>query len=435
MAQSLASMYLARVKTAKPRGSFTTTSAKTDGWRAGQNVLVTSAAHGLSAQSYRSARVTTRVIRPGAGLQRRYDVEFGGAKAGSGIDGVAPLIAGSTAGIYMLDQLGNSIVSNAASSTLGSIGPTVRRYIMSGVYNGDFYAPPPGPDAPVDNSTNPLPNWSFSQSSGTAVTVTQELDPTTASGRRLRFSMAAGAASDQGDLEQVIPVNGSQGRSFVYLPAATFKTGASVNNTKVYCEAQFLTAELVATGAASTTSATTTSIGANSVRDVQPAPNGTGIVPSDAYWLRLRVGLKRDAAANGDTVTVTLHEVRVQIGGIQVTVADGSDPDTYGYGSLYQSGGNFWLQPNNGGSGGFGPRFLLDATDGDVWVQTANSGALQLSSGDATQAPFIAFRERTDPGVSFGNGAYLYARDNGAGKTQLVVVFSSGAVQVLATQP
>jgi hypothetical protein len=29
----------------------------------------------------------------------------------------------------------------------------------------------------------------------------------------------------------------------------------------------------------------------------------------------------------------------------------------------------------------------------------------------------------------------LYAKDNGSGKTQLVVRFASGAVQVLATEP
>lgn len=43
--------------------------------------------------------------------------------------------------------------------------------------------------------------------------------------------------------------------------------------------------------------------------------------------------------------------------------------------------------------------------------------------------------EAADPGVAPANGARLYARDNGAGKTQLVVIFSSGAVQVLATEP
>jgi hypothetical protein len=43
--------------------------------------------------------------------------------------------------------------------------------------------------------------------------------------------------------------------------------------------------------------------------------------------------------------------------------------------------------------------------------------------------------EIADPGASAANTARLYVRDNGAGKTQIVVVFPSGAVQVIATEP
>ena len=43
--------------------------------------------------------------------------------------------------------------------------------------------------------------------------------------------------------------------------------------------------------------------------------------------------------------------------------------------------------------------------------------------------------ERAAPGAAGANGARLFARDNGAGKTQLAVIFQSGAVQVIATEP
>lgn len=46
-----------------------------------------------------------------------------------------------------------------------------------------------------------------------------------------------------------------------------------------------------------------------------------------------------------------------------------------------------------------------------------------------------SFLEIADPGNAGADQCRLYARDNGAGKTQLVAVFSSGAVQVIATQP
>jgi hypothetical protein len=82
MAQALGLMYLGRVKAANARGSFTITNV--NGWKAGQNVLITDSAKGLSAQSFRIHRVTTRLVRPGSTSPVfRYDVEFGGAAASS----------------------------------------------------------------------------------------------------------------------------------------------------------------------------------------------------------------------------------------------------------------------------------------------------------------------------------------------------------------
>ena len=47
----------------------------------------------------------------------------------------------------------------------------------------------------------------------------------------------------------------------------------------------------------------------------------------------------------------------------------------------------------------------------------------------------FTFAEQTDPAAPAANGATLYCRDNGSGKTQLCVRFPTGAVQVLATEP
>lgn len=48
---------------------------------------------------------------------------------------------------------------------------------------------------------------------------------------------------------------------------------------------------------------------------------------------------------------------------------------------------------------------------------------------------FVEFAERADPAAGGANTARLYSKDNGAGKTQLVVRFPTGAVQVVATEP
>jgi hypothetical protein len=64
----------------------------------------------------------------------------------------------------------------------------------------------------------------------------------------------------------------------------------------------------------------------------------------------------------------------------------------------------------------------------NVWNNGSSSG-MRLTNG------FIALQEMTTPSTAPANEGYLFMKDNGAGKTQLCVIFSSGATQVLATQP
>jgi len=56
-------------------------------------------------------------------------------------------------------------------------------------------------------------------------------------------------------------------------------------------------------------------------------------------------------------------------------------------------------------------------------------------SGNATIPGYIGGAEISDPAAPAANSGRLYFRDNGAGKTQLVVRFPTGAVQVIATEP
>lgn len=47
----------------------------------------------------------------------------------------------------------------------------------------------------------------------------------------------------------------------------------------------------------------------------------------------------------------------------------------------------------------------------------------------------VLMGERTDPAAPAANQAFLYTRDNGAGKTQIVARFPTGVVQIIATEP
>jgi hypothetical protein len=71
---------------------------------------------------------------------------------------------------------------------------------------------------------------------------------------------------------------------------------------------------------------------------------------------------------------------------------------------------------------------ILDA-DGDLWL----NGGLDLEGG--SNAGYIQGEEISDPGVAAAGHFRLYARAAGGGKTELVVVFDSGAEQVIAVEP
>jgi hypothetical protein len=75
---------------------------------------------------------------------------------------------------------------------------------------------------------------------------------------------------------------------------------------------------------------------------------------------------------------------------------------------------------------------VQSATDLDVVA----GGTLTLSGGPATHiGDFIDMTEVAAPAAPASNEGRIYMRDNGGGKTQLVVRFPTGAVQVIATEP
>jgi len=367
-AQSLARLYLGRVANPRTRATFNTEEPN-DGWRAGQNVTVTDAQNDLSAASLRLARVTMRFTK-GTGT-KRYAVELGSVRGrdsdfATSLGASASLPAQVSTGT-LFDSGGNALISTLPDATT-AFGPAVRRFIQSGVFNGDFALTPAAAGSEI-GSSNPLPYWTYNEPSGTATKATSRADSTAASGFVIDFRMLSGAAGDEGYLEQIVPVNGSQGRSFAYSAVATLVTDAVVNGIEVYCTVQFLKADAITTtGGASTSAQTTAAIGASTLKDLAPL---IGAVPANAYYLRVRFGIRRAAAATTDSVSVKFTEIRVRSGGDVSLIAEGSTPTTYGPTSLYQSGGNTFLAINQGGAGGISPYLSLRgsvAAGGDVLV-------------------------------------------------------------------
>lgn len=79
---------------------------------------------------------------------------------------------------------------------------------------------------------------------------------------------------------------------------------------------------------------------------------------------------------------------------------------------------------------------LLKASDYGVTAEPIIQ-VCDATTGDAAaiEAKFFEATEISDPTAPSANKSRLYTKDNGAGKTQLVVRFPTGAVQVIATEP
>ncbi len=103
---------------------------------------------------------------------------------------------------------------------------------------------------------------------------------------------------------------------------------------------------------------------------------------------------------------------------------------------LMYNAGDTTFQLRTGASGTGTARNLLISDNGTAWATLYAGGGIGIgAAGDPGDKGALGFAEITAPGVAAANNARLYAVENGSGKTQLAVIFSSGAAQILATEP
>jgi hypothetical protein len=76
-----------------------------------------------------------------------------------------------------------------------------------------------------------------------------------------------------------------------------------------------------------------------------------------------------------------------------------------------------------------------DSPLGQGIVGSSTSGYAGYFIGRVYTTSFYELTEAAVPAAPLANGARLFVKDNGEGKTQLCVRFATGAVQILATQP
>jgi hypothetical protein len=87
---------------------------------------------------------------------------------------------------------------------------------------------------------------------------------------------------------------------------------------------------------------------------------------------------------------------------------------------------------------GVGAHFYLDtkATDGgNIYIRPQANTAAIFSPTGMSLVGFYEGTEQSAPAAPAANGYRIFAQDNGAGKTQLMVRFASGASQQIAIEP
>ena len=69
------------------------------------------------------------------------------------------------------------------------------------------------------------------------------------------------------------------------------------------------------------------------------------------------------------------------------------------------------------------------------WYQYFNEQNLLSLKNPIVTTSFIDFTEMIAPAANATDHARLFVRDNGSGKSQICVIFPTGAIQVIATEP
>lgn len=260
---------------------------------------------------------------------------------------INPNLSGSVPQQGVADASGALAYSGISdSSTAGEIafqGPTAD-VINHGVVNGAFAQGPPDSAVNIEPVNNPLPYWYGPVSvSGGAITASWVTNTAYPSGQALRMTLNAGAASDEAYFEQIISIGGSGNRWTAHTVRVSYVViSASATFSGIKIGGQYLTAAGATTGS---TFGTTDlpSLGQNAVYAFP-----TLIPPADASYLRVRIALVRDVIDDPSwSAVLDVTDVRLERGITVLSMPDLTDT-TKVAGTVYQSGGDLILGPQNG---------------------------------------------------------------------------------------
>ncbi len=95
--------------------------------------------------------------------------------------------------------------------------------------------------------------------------------------------------------------------------------------------------------------------------------------------------------------------------------------------------GDNFIRSSNGGAVSSG--FLLKGSTGEIIPYFGTTPFGSWTGAGLAVGGYFAGTEQTAPAAPAANGYRMFAQDNGAGKTQLMVIFATGAAQQIAIEP
>jgi hypothetical protein len=84
---------------------------------------------------------------------------------------------------------------------------------------------------------------------------------------------------------------------------------------------------------------------------------------------------------------------------------------------------------------GFASSTTVPSGQGDTNLIRVGAAIMGIRGGNTTTGGALSFIEQTAPVAPAANGVYIYAEDNGSGKTRLMALFATGAAQQIAIEP
>jgi hypothetical protein len=235
------------------------------------------------------------------------------------------------------DESGYALVTQ----DLGLLSDATRRLLQSNIPNGDFALPPPVITDIIDD-TNILPYWTY-LSVSPGVSFQWIANASTGSGGVIRASIDGTVAACEAYLYIIVPVNSSLTQAWTHqvrmgVTNVTGDTGAQVTVKRQYLKSDRTTT----TGAETTDSVSLAAIGGTG----EIGSTGTLLpTPSDAAYLRIKIGASRGSATAAATADFT--DAWLVVGNNYLMLTDRSNPALEAT-AIYQQAGDLLIVPQHG---------------------------------------------------------------------------------------